>query len=110
MFIWIKWTCKICGETHVGRFDVRPLRVIPYKIKEYAWFKDHEHFSIWICDIAWHRKTRPKKRGSSQRGSRIYAKLETPTWRILKVLKEYINEMSLYAIKEGTLTLEICKA
>lgn len=111
MFIWIRWTCKICGETHVGRFDVKPYHIIPYQIKKYAWHKDDEHFPIWICDIAWHRKRRPRKRGSSQRGcSEIYAKLKTPTWRIMKVLRAFIEEMSLYAVKDGTLTLEVCMA
>ena len=90
---------------HQARFNIETRESLSYKLKQRLWGQN----DIFIEDIAHSKKTRPRKRGSAQKGgSKIYVEPMTTFQMIFPVLTSYMKEY--YAMKKDTLTMEICRA
>lgn len=103
-FVWCEWICLRCGDIHRAKFDLVIGLKAAYQLKGGI----YERKGVFIEDRAFSLKEKPSKKFKSGKGSKIFVKWDTTLERIFAALREFMQEY--YAIKEGTLKMEVCRA
>lgn len=102
-FIWCEWLCSRCGYIHRTRFDLVIGLQAAYQLRGAVFDRE----GIFIEDIAFNLKEKPSKKRSKSR-SKIYVQWDVEISKIFEAVKVYMPKY--YAIKEGSLKVEVCRA
>jgi len=102
-YVWCEYICSHCQELHRLKFNVLVDSKAYYQLKGRTYY---EAEGIIIEDIALNKKFRPNRSKPRKGGSKIYVQWNTNTRQIIDTVIDYLTEY--YAIKEGTLKVEVC--
>lgn len=102
-FVWCEWICSRCGDIHRTRFDLEISLKAAYQLRGLIF----ENEGIFIQDIAYNLKEQPNKK-RRKTGSKIYVKWNTEIHKIFEALRKYMQRY--YAIREGSLKMEVCRS
>jgi len=98
-YVWAEWMCLRCEALHRMKFQIRIGFSNAKKVKGILPFK-----GLYIED---HVAIPKGTKSATRHGSRIYVKMSTTTQEIIEAIREFMQ--AHYAIREDSLTLEICR-
>jgi len=104
LFLWCEWICGKCGELHRARFNVKMEHTIhktASQIKD-AW----ECEGILIHDTAYKKTLKHKHKRKHRYSHMVFVRHNDPITKIVRVFRKYF--LQFYAVKEDTLTIEVC--